>query len=260
MLHGKKGFDRLVYAAKTVLNQSLVWLFLDLHSPGLEEEVSMPLLAHHPTIHNLKQTSHTLTDTIVPAYITSFPAPNLNLSSEESQEEVYDMLEYIDLLALTSPRLQSTDSINPYLSTYHVSEASATAKPRNVRTITWTGLISVPWMLEFLCSVIKQSRVKDPNSIDSANVWLAISVSGLGRRMGRRSDGYTVLLQPEQLQSAEASTVNEVALEDIGDDAEEEVEMAEASALEAAEKSDTSNISKIGLQRFLCAEYIDTLT
>jgi ribonuclease P/MRP protein subunit RPP40 len=27
MLHGKKGFDRLVYASKKVLNQPLTWLF-----------------------------------------------------------------------------------------------------------------------------------------------------------------------------------------------------------------------------------------
>jgi ribonucleases P/MRP protein subunit RPP40 len=258
MLHGKKGFDRLVYVAKTVLNQSLVWLFLDLNSPGLEEELSMPLLAHHPTIHNLKQTSHTLTDTIVPAYITSFPAPNLNLSSEESQEKICDMLEYVDLLALVSPRLQFTDSIDPYLSTYRISEAST--QPRNIRIFTWTGLISVSWMLELLCSVIKQSRVKDLNSINSANVWLAMSVSGLGRRVGRRSDGYTVLLQPEQLQPVEASTVNEVAFERTAEDAEEDVEMWEASALEAAEKSVTSDILKTGFRRFLCAEYVDTLT
>jgi hypothetical protein len=26
MLHGKKGFERIVWAAKNVLNQSLVWL------------------------------------------------------------------------------------------------------------------------------------------------------------------------------------------------------------------------------------------
>ena len=31
MLHGKKGFDRLVWAAKHVLNRSLNWLFLDLN-------------------------------------------------------------------------------------------------------------------------------------------------------------------------------------------------------------------------------------
>ena len=30
MLHGKKGFEKVVYAAKNVLNHSLTWLFCDL--------------------------------------------------------------------------------------------------------------------------------------------------------------------------------------------------------------------------------------
>ena len=32
MLHGKKGFDRIVWAFKNVLNQTLAWLFCDLES------------------------------------------------------------------------------------------------------------------------------------------------------------------------------------------------------------------------------------
>ena len=30
MIHGKKGFDRIVYAAKNALNQQLTWLFCNL--------------------------------------------------------------------------------------------------------------------------------------------------------------------------------------------------------------------------------------
>lgn len=30
MLHGKKGFERIVWAARNVLNRSLTWLFYDL--------------------------------------------------------------------------------------------------------------------------------------------------------------------------------------------------------------------------------------
>jgi len=33
MLHGKKGFERLVWAAKNVLNNSLNWIFVDLDQP-----------------------------------------------------------------------------------------------------------------------------------------------------------------------------------------------------------------------------------
>jgi hypothetical protein len=32
MLHGKKGFDRIIWVFKNVLNQSLAWLFCDLES------------------------------------------------------------------------------------------------------------------------------------------------------------------------------------------------------------------------------------
>lgn len=32
MLHGKKGFERVVWAAKNVLNRSVTWLFYHLRS------------------------------------------------------------------------------------------------------------------------------------------------------------------------------------------------------------------------------------
>ena len=33
MLHGKKGFERIVWAFKNVLNASVTWLFCDLDAP-----------------------------------------------------------------------------------------------------------------------------------------------------------------------------------------------------------------------------------
>lgn len=35
MLHGKKGFDRTVYAFKNVLTKPVTWLFIDLGSEGI---------------------------------------------------------------------------------------------------------------------------------------------------------------------------------------------------------------------------------
>lgn len=34
MTHGKKGFDRLMYACKKVLNQQLTWLFCNAAESG----------------------------------------------------------------------------------------------------------------------------------------------------------------------------------------------------------------------------------
>lgn len=42
MLHGKKGFERLIWACKNVLDQSLTWLFVDLNaSADTDEEGNM---------------------------------------------------------------------------------------------------------------------------------------------------------------------------------------------------------------------------
>jgi len=35
MLHGKKGFDRIVYAFKNVLDTPVTWLFSDLGATGM---------------------------------------------------------------------------------------------------------------------------------------------------------------------------------------------------------------------------------
>lgn len=36
MLHGKKGFDRIVYAFKNVLNTPATWLFVDLGANSMQ--------------------------------------------------------------------------------------------------------------------------------------------------------------------------------------------------------------------------------
>lgn len=46
MLHGKKGFDRIVWSFKNVLNQSMSWLFYDL-APTPEQDNGLPYRIHH---------------------------------------------------------------------------------------------------------------------------------------------------------------------------------------------------------------------
>lgn len=45
MLHGKKGFDRLVYASKQVLHQPLSWLFCNVD----EKSESHFIIPIHPS-------------------------------------------------------------------------------------------------------------------------------------------------------------------------------------------------------------------
>lgn len=45
MLHGKKGFERIAWAFRNVLNASVTWLFCDLAAPGsLLREGQYPVL------------------------------------------------------------------------------------------------------------------------------------------------------------------------------------------------------------------------
>ena len=46
MLHGKKGFERVVTAAKSVLNNSLVWLFADLSKQESDGGMFLELIFH----------------------------------------------------------------------------------------------------------------------------------------------------------------------------------------------------------------------
>jgi Ribonuclease P 40kDa (Rpp40) subunit len=43
MLHGKRGFERVVWAAKNVLNRSLTWLFYNLRATD-DGNLGMPFI------------------------------------------------------------------------------------------------------------------------------------------------------------------------------------------------------------------------
>ena len=43
MIHGKKGFERIVWAFKNVLNDAVMWLFYDHEKETLEQESRLAL-------------------------------------------------------------------------------------------------------------------------------------------------------------------------------------------------------------------------
>jgi ribonuclease P/MRP protein subunit RPP40 len=76
---------------------------------------------------------------------------------------VHDLFEYLDMLTLASPRVQSTDKTDPYISRYQVPDLPNDAALAlddtsraggNVKTVTWTGFITTQWMLELLCAIM----------------------------------------------------------------------------------------------------------
>src|SRR5271155_1891455 len=79
MLHGKKGFDRLVWAAKNVLNESLTWLVCDMQPGSVTADsgeslqqaeagmMATTLAVYHPTIVDVEPSQQELIEVLVPA-------------------------------------------------------------------------------------------------------------------------------------------------------------------------------------------------
>ena len=170
MLHGKKGFDRLLWAAQNVLNKSLNWVFLDLNAgtatyyrdtrPSKDSnwladgdmQHPGPLSAHHPTWQTLMCSNRSPFDIHTPSAMFESLPTSSTFSSEEAQESIYDILEFLDMVALSSPRVQATDHIDSFLSRYSVPDRSE--RTTSVRTLTWHGLIDSRWVLDLVCSIM----------------------------------------------------------------------------------------------------------
>lgn len=81
--------------------------------------------------------------------------------AEEHQESLYDLLEYLDLLFLDSPRVQTTDRIDPFLSRYAVPDLpemleskTASKTAHSIKILTWNGFIPSRWIIRLLCAVM----------------------------------------------------------------------------------------------------------
>lgn len=144
MLHGKRGFERLVWACKNVLNNSLTWLFHDFQPPSSETET--PIAKHCPMLKSIRPTITNLPNTLVPT-ITS-------VSDMYDADAAADLLEWLGLVSLDSPRIRADDSIDPYLSRYQVPELSESGPvARNLVKMQWYGFIPPTFVRDvYMCA------------------------------------------------------------------------------------------------------------
>jgi len=155
MLHGKKGFERLLWASKHILTRSLTWLFHDFHTPPPTsdptpsshphqtppppaETTLPPLPAHHPSTHTI---------TPLPTILPNILIPNLTPSAQlaEDEDTALALHEHLSLIALHSPRLAADDAIDPLLSRYEVPDAES-AEAGNVVHVRWRGFVPAVWV------------------------------------------------------------------------------------------------------------------
>ncbi|KAI0869467.1 ribonuclease P 40kDa subunit [Hypoxylon argillaceum] len=174
-LHGKKGFDRLVYACKNALNAPTTWLFCNLSQTPSPD----PIAQHYPT----KYTSRPALVQNMTMKIPPLGIPSAVLTDQTRQElndystEVY---EWLSLVRLESPRVNLGDNIDPYLSTYSVPGDPSKNNEGQLCKISWQGFIPPGWAANTLAELIKTLPPK---------AWFSFSTTPFTRvAMGNGAD------------------------------------------------------------------------
>ena len=160
MLHGKKGFERIVWAFKNVLNCSVTWLFHDFNSNSehgkliaipkpLDNKVTdcsiavedVPITKHHPVIKECSP-QHKATERV---HVPNLSPPYSLDSDDDFEDWTLEISEWLSLVALESPRILSGDAIDPFLSRYQIPNNDS-GQFSNLLTLTWTGFIPATWI------------------------------------------------------------------------------------------------------------------
>ncbi|KAJ5905514.1 uncharacterized protein N7473_002430 [Penicillium subrubescens] len=189
MLHGKKGFDRIIWVFKNVLSQSLAWLFCDLESTSGNQETK-PIQKHHP---------QNIDSEVLKTNLGRISTPSLqglvsNDSSEgDMQESCGAFAEWIAMVQLGSPRVSADDDVDSYLSRYSVPGVDA-ASTTDLVSLKWHGMISAKWVQELFLSLLSRTP---SSSSGPAPAWFVLSTSTLGRQSVEGRDGYTIATAPD---------------------------------------------------------------
>ncbi|KAF5870060.1 putative ribonuclease p 40kda subunit protein [Botrytis fragariae] len=181
MLHGKKGFRRIEYAFKNVLTTPVTWLFCDLGATVLPSD---PLSPHHP--HKIACIPKVSSDLTVKRPRFEPPVENNKNYDEDFRDFASEIHEWLSLISLESPRVNSTDKIDPFLSRYDPPIGSDEAK--ELVKVTWTGFISSTWAHNtFIQALLVAPR----------NSWFSYYVGGFSDSWNGESKNCTVLKLPD---------------------------------------------------------------
>ncbi|KAJ6089727.1 hypothetical protein N7467_004943 [Penicillium canescens] len=185
MLHGKKGFERIVWAFANVLTQSMAWLFYDLEDTPDTDKGTRPIHQLQPQLMTCEPSETEHRQILTPAF--SATAQDLdNMPEGELQEHLGSLLEWIALVQIKSPRVSGEDDVDPFLSRYSVPE---NCEPSDLISVKWHGYISSRWVMELFLALRHHTKGKS---------WFSLAVSTLGKEAVEGRDGFTLMVLPEE--------------------------------------------------------------
>lgn len=166
MLAGKKGFERLLHAAKSVFVGQMTWLFYDISSDLSTSDIS---LGENVEIKHIKPQTEELKEIIIPP----FPTDDADIS-KTNQDDVTDLLEWLSLAAISSPRIKQGDIIDEIISRYSVPNTSTTSTIQTLTKTTYTGFIPSSTIADIFAKLV----------IAANKSWFAILVQGFEKEKG----------------------------------------------------------------------------
>ena len=182
MVRGKKGFDRIIWACKNVLSEPVAWLFFDHNAKQTLESGTIPLSLHEPVHQTLEPEITHHKDILVP------PLHEVVSTGQVDEDDVVEILEWLGLVTLESPRVKSYDSIDPFLARYQAPQHELAA-PGNLVAIRWRGFILGGWVRRLFVECLGSMR-------NEKDAWFALSGYSFRTEAVNPSDGYTILCLP----------------------------------------------------------------
>jgi ribonuclease P/MRP protein subunit RPP40 len=161
MKHGKKGFGRLEWACRNVLDRSLTWLFWNANPSSKEAlgEGREPLSKHAPWVHGVLPEETKMDNVLVPRLSVA------GLKDLYAEEDALGLLEWIHMLELASPRVEVGDDINPHLSRYEVPDLGRGVGARDMVVVRWRGFMT-PAFARDLFLMVKREGFKSGKKVN----------------------------------------------------------------------------------------------
>ncbi|OJJ05690.1 hypothetical protein ASPVEDRAFT_174862 [Aspergillus versicolor CBS 583.65] len=190
MLHGKKGFQRIEWAFKNVLNNPVTWLFFDLgtESLGVAKD-DTTLKGNNPEIIPCEPVYTTKENITTPSF------SDIQFTNETPESELKDLCvevsEWLGMVSLQSRRVSADDDIDPYLCRYDtpdIGDASAS----DLITLKWHGFIPLKWIIHLFTTLFRETGPR----VCKTPPWFSLSAGALGRGAVEGRDGYTIMVLP----------------------------------------------------------------
>ncbi|KAK0383080.1 hypothetical protein NLU13_8994 [Sarocladium strictum] len=179
MLHGKKGFDRLVYACHHVFAKPLTWILTTASGKGKFSTTPQPV---NKVPCSTIRCEHLKTSDIALRVDRSIVSSEDRLALESVATDLY---EWLSLVRLGSTRIMKHDRIDAYLSRYESPEARSGSM--EICLMSWQGLVSSEWLYQLAMGVM--TSLPQGAWFSLAATELSSSVSGASKEV--------VLLRPD---------------------------------------------------------------